>query len=69
MRSKPAAAILRTSYDPPDAANWLSEKTGIVVSVPPYTVHKDAGPGALRVMFDEIIKLLTTTRPMSHAGQ
>ena len=69
MRSQPAEAILRTPYDPPDAANWLSEKTGIVVSVPPYTVHRDAGPGALRVMFDEIIKLLTTVRPMSHAGQ
>ncbi len=69
MKSRPAAAILRTPYDPPDAAKWLSDKTGIAVLVPPYTVTKDAAPGALRTMFDEIINQLVTVQSVSHARQ
>lgn len=68
MRTNPAAAILRTPHDPPGAAKWLSDKTGIVVLVPSYTVAKNAGPGALRTMFDEIVNQLIAVRARPNAG-
>jgi zinc/manganese transport system substrate-binding protein len=57
-RSRSVKAILRTPYDPSDAAGWLSEKTGIPALVLPYTVERDAKPGALHALFDETIALL-----------
>ncbi|MDP6875971.1 MAG: zinc ABC transporter substrate-binding protein [Alphaproteobacteria bacterium] len=69
MRTQPAAAILRTPFDPPDAAAWLSEKTGITVLVPPYTVTKDAGPGALRAMFEKTVAQLAAAHSASNARQ
>ena len=57
-RSRTVKAILRTPYDSPDASKWLSEKTSIPAVVLPYTVSRDAGPGALRTLFEQTITLL-----------
>ncbi|MFT5391288.1 MAG: zinc/manganese transport system substrate-binding protein [Gammaproteobacteria bacterium] len=61
-RAQPIKAILRTPFDPPEASDWLSAKTGIPVLTLPYTVGKDAGPGALGALFEETITLLEAAR-------
>lgn len=63
-RSQKVKAILRTSYDPADASEWLSSKTGISALTLPYTVEKDAPPGALAKLFDQTISILEK----AHAG-
>jgi zinc/manganese transport system substrate-binding protein len=57
-RSRSVKVILRTPYEPPEASEWLSGKTGIPALVLPYTVERDAKAGALRALFDETIALL-----------
>lgn len=57
-------AILRAPYDPSDGADWLSSKTGIPQVELPYTVERDAPPGALASLFDRTITLLEG----AHAG-
>lgn len=57
-RSQKVRVILRAPYDPADASDWLSSKTGIPALVMPYTVEKTAPPGALAQMFDRSIALL-----------
>jgi zinc/manganese transport system substrate-binding protein len=56
--------ILRAPYDPVDASEWLSSKSGIPELVLPYTVKKAAAPGELSLMFDKTIALLEKV----HAG-
>jgi len=51
-------AILRTPYDPADASEWLSSKTGIVALKLPYTVERDAPSGSLAKLFDSSIAVL-----------
>jgi zinc/manganese transport system substrate-binding protein len=68
-RARPVRAILRTPYDPPEASDWLSSRTGIPVLTLPYTVAKDAGPGALRALFDETIALLKAASSENNAGR
>ena len=63
-RSEKVKAILRTPYDPADASRWLSSKTGVVALTLPYTVDKNAPPGALANLFDRTITLLEQV----HAG-
>ena len=63
-RSQKVKAILRTPYDPADASEWLSSKTGIAARMLPYTVAKDAPPGALAKLFDRTITILEK----AHAG-
>ena len=57
-RTNNVKAILRTPYDPSDATEWLASKTGIAQVELPYTVERDAGPGALADLFDRTIALL-----------
>lgn len=57
-------AILRTPYDPADASEWLSAKTGIAALKLPYTVDRNAPPGSLAKLFDRTIAHLEKV----HAG-
>ena len=59
LREKPARLIIRTPYDPEDASEWLSEKTGTPALVLPFTVGGDAESGDLFALFDRTITLLT----------
>jgi len=54
----PARRIVRTPYDPGDASEWLSQKTGAPVIVLPFTVGGDAQSGDLFALFDRTIILL-----------
>ena len=57
-RTTNVKAILRAPYDPSDGTEWLASKTRIAQVELPYTVGRDAGPGALADMFDRTIALL-----------
>ena len=61
-RASGARAILRTPYEPRDAADWLSARTGIPVLELPYTVggHPDAND--LVSLFDVTVTLLEEVR-------
>jgi zinc/manganese transport system substrate-binding protein len=63
-RSQKVRAILRAPYDPKDASEWLNAKAGIPAIEMPYTVERDAPPGALAQMFERTISLLEK----AHAG-
>ncbi|MFZ5930541.1 MAG: metal ABC transporter substrate-binding protein [Pseudomonadota bacterium] len=54
----PVRLIVRTPYDPADASDWLSQKTGAPAIVLPFTVGGDAGSGNLFALFDRTIALL-----------
>ncbi len=54
----PAKAILRSSYDPDDASNWLSEKTGTPAIKMPYTVGGNESATDLFGLFDSTIATL-----------
>jgi len=58
LRQDPARLIIRTPYDPDDASEWLSEKTGTPALVLPFTVGGDAKSGDLFALFDRTISLL-----------
>jgi zinc/manganese transport system substrate-binding protein len=58
LKAKPASVIIRTPYEPSDASEWLSEKTGIAALVLPYTIDGDAKSGDLFALFDHSINLL-----------
>ena len=61
-RGTGARAILRTPYEPRDASDWLSARTGIPVLELPYTVggHPDAND--LVSLFDVTLTLLEEVR-------
>ncbi len=63
-RLQKVKAILRAPYDPTDASEWLSSKTGIPVLMLPYTVEKAGPPGSLVELFDRTVGLLEK----AHAG-
>ena len=50
-----AKAILRTPFDQSDPSNWLAGKTNIQALVLPFTVSRNAKPGALKNLFDDIL--------------
>ncbi len=54
----PVRLIVRTPYDPPDASEWLSQKTGAAATVLPFTVGGDAGSNDLFALFERTIALL-----------
>lgn len=54
----PARLIVRTPYDPADAGEWLSQKTGVPAIVLPFTVGGDAASGDLFALFERSIALL-----------
>ena len=57
-RDKGAFAIIRTVYDPDDASEWLSRKTGIPASALPQTVGAVEGTDDLFSLFDRIVEEL-----------
>ena len=57
-RSQKVKVILRTPYDPAEASVWLASKLGIAALMLPYTVDKEAPPGALARLFDLTVALL-----------
>ena len=67
-RTRPAKAILRTPYDPPEASDWLSAKTGIPVLTLPFTVEKEADRDALQALFDTTLDMLERANRKGHAG-
>lgn len=58
LKAKPADVIIRTPYEPEDASQWLSEKTGVPAIVLPYTIDGDDKSGNLFALFDRSVNLL-----------
>ncbi len=58
LKAKPAKVIIRTPYEPDDASEWLSEKTGTPAVVLPYTIDGDNKSGNLFALFNRSISLL-----------
>lgn len=58
LKAKPADVIIRTPYEPDNASEWLSEKTGTPALVLPYTIGGDAESNDLFALFDRSINLL-----------
>ena len=50
--------IIRTPYEPDEASEWLSDKTGIPALILPYTIGGDAETGDLFALFDRTLVLL-----------
>lgn len=61
-RDSGARAILRAPYDPEDASEWLSGKTGIPVVELPFTVGGRPEAGDLFSLFDSTLTLLEEAR-------
>ena len=61
LRSSPVDAIVRTPYEPDDAGEWLSEKTGTSAVVLPYTVGGDSKSSDLFALFERSVYLLKGT--------
>ena len=57
-RGSGAKAIIRAPYDPGDASEWLSAKTGIPVVELPFTVGGHPEAGDLFSLFDATLTLL-----------
>ena len=64
-RSSGAKAILRAPYDPDDASEWLSGKTGIPVVELPFTVGGRPEATDLFSLFDSTLALLEEARDRS----
>ena len=64
-QSSGAKAILRAPYDPEDAAEWLSGKTGIPVVELPFTVGGRPEATDLFSLFDSTLALLEEARDRS----
>ena len=62
VRGTGAAAILHAPHEPRDAADWLSERTGIPVVALPYTVGGQDGVGDLFALFEVTIESLEKAR-------
>lgn len=62
LKAKPAGMIIRTPYEPNDASEWLSEKTGTPAIVLPYTIGGDVESSDLFTLFDRSISLLKGAR-------
>lgn len=58
LKSSPAQAIIRTPYEPENAAAWLTQKTGTRVLVLPYTIGGDHQASDLFTLFDRTLALL-----------
>ncbi len=62
LTANPARLIVRTPYDPANASEWLSQKTGIPVILLPFTVGGDGESGDLFALFERTITLLKEAR-------
>ena len=65
VRKTGAAAILHAPHEPREAADWLSERTGVPVVTLPYTVGGQDGVGDLFALFDVTLALLEKARDRS----
>jgi zinc/manganese transport system substrate-binding protein len=66
VRSRPVKVIMRTPFEPADAAQWLSDKSGIPVVILPYTVGGDASSGDLFGLYEQTLHLLLEANKGSH---
>ena len=64
-RGAGAEAILRAPYEPRDASDWFSARTGIPVVELPFTVGGHPQAGDLVSLFDITLKLLEEVRDRS----
>jgi zinc/manganese transport system substrate-binding protein len=62
LQAEPADAVIRTSYQDPKAAGWLSEKTKIPVVELPYTVGGTPAAKDLFGLFDDSIARLKAVK-------
>lgn len=62
LQAEPADAVIRTAYQDPKAAGWLSEKTRIPVVDLPYTVGGTAAAKDLFGLFDDSIARLKAVK-------
>ena len=58
LKENPAALIIRTPYQNPKPAEWLSKQTGIPQAVLPFTVGGSAEAHDLYGLFDSTINIL-----------
>jgi zinc/manganese transport system substrate-binding protein len=58
LDSDPADIIIRTPYDPADASDWLSKKSGTPALALPYTIGGDGDTIDLFSLFDRSLALL-----------
>ena len=58
LSSDAADVIIRTPYEPDDASEWLSDKTGTPALVLPYTIGGDTEAVDLFALFDRSFSLL-----------
>ena len=58
LKSSPSRLIIRTPYDPADASEWLSQKTGTPAGVLPFTVGGDEQGVDLFRLFDRTLAIL-----------
>ena len=65
VRNSGARAILRAPFEPEDASEWLSGKTGISVVELPFTVGGSPEAGDLFSLFDSTLALLEEARDRS----
>ena len=65
VRTTGAAAILRGPHEPGDAADWLSERTGVPVVELPFTVDGQDRVRDLFALFDVTLALLEKARDRS----
>jgi len=63
LKSKPAKAVLRSAYNDPRAAQWLSERAGIPGIVLPYTVGGSDKAGDLFALYDATLGSLLKVAP------
>lgn len=65
VRTTGAAAILLAPHDPGDAADWLSQRTGVPVIELPFTVGGQDEAGDLFALYDVTLALLEKARDRS----
>ena len=65
VRAAGATAILHAPHEPRDAADWLSERTGVPILALPYTVGGQEEAGDLFALFDVTFALLERARDRS----
>lgn len=58
LRQEPARAVLRTAYEDPQAAEWLSSRAGIPVVVLPFTVGGNDKATDLFTLYDDTLSRL-----------
>lgn len=58
LKRQPAKMVIRAAYNPPRAAQWLAERTGVKEVVIPFTVGGTEAAKDLFELFDDTVKRL-----------